>query len=203
MLTGYLAGDSVVLSLKGGKQVVETTPPPVPEGYVAKGRWTETSNQISLAWDVVPVEGTPQDAALALSRLQFMSLPDEAAYAFRALAPEWIPGETYYGPDDASGALQSRVLHAGQLYKCLQTHVSQETWEPGAAPSLWAVILPGQEGSGVEVGEWVRPGSTNPYRLGDKVVWNGHLWASTSDANVWEPGTVGAPWEDLGEYAAE
>lgn len=29
---------------------------------------------------------------------------------------------------------------------------------------------------------------------------NGHLWESTADDNVWEPGAVGAPWEDKGPW---
>ena len=205
MAYGKLVADGVVVLTDPahGKPVVETEEPAyVPAGYVAKGVWVETDTQLMLVYDVVPEEGTAQEAALALSRLQFRSLPDEAAYQFRALADPYVPGETYYGPDDPSGMPQSRVLWEGQLYRCLQTHVAQSDWTPANAPSLWANILPGQEGSGEDVGEWQQPGSTNGYSTGDRVTHDGHLWESTADNNVWEPGAVGAPWTDLGEVGA-
>lgn len=209
MAYGMLVGDNLVVLTDAahGKPVVETEEPQnIPAGYVSKGVWVDTGTQLMLVYDIVPEEGTPQEAALALSRLQFRSLPDEAAYQFRALADAYIPGETYYGPDDPSGMPQSRVLWEGQLYKCIQTHVAQQGvqvmqpgWNPVAAPSLWAQILPGQDGT---VGEWVQPGSTNGYSKGDQVTHNGHKWESTADNNVWEPGAVGAPWTDLGEVSA-
>lgn len=202
MVYGMLVGDNLVVLTDAahGKPVVETEEPQnIPAGYVSKGVWVDTGTQLMLVYDIVPEEGTPQEAALALSRLQFCSLPDEAAYQFRALADAYIPGETYYGPDDPSGMPQSRVLWEGQLYKCIQTHVAQQDWTLANALSLWAKILPGQAGSGEDVGEWQQPGSTNGYSKGDQVTHNGHLWESTADNNVWEPGAVGAPWKDLGE----
>lgn len=205
MAYGKLIADGVVVLTDAahGKPVVETAEPTyVPSGYVSKGVWVETDTQLMLVYDVVPEEGTAEEAALALSRLQFRSLPDEAAYQLRALADPYVPGETYYGPDDPSGMPQSRVLWEGQLYRCLQTHVAQSDWTPANAPSLWAKILPGQEGSGEDVGEWQQPGSTNGYSTGDRVTHDGHLWESTADNNVWEPGAVGAPWTDLGEVGA-
>lgn len=205
MAYGKLIADGVVVLTDAahGKPVVETAEPTyIPTGYVSKGVWVETDTQLMLVFDVVPAEGTAEEAALALSKLQFKSLPDEAAYQFRALADSYVPGTTYYGPDDPSGMPQSRVLWEGELYKCLDTHVAQADWTPANAPSLWATVLPGQEGSGVEVGEWVQPGSTNGYSKGDQVTHNGHLWESTADNNVWEPGAVGAPWTDLGEVSA-
>lgn len=207
MLYGILVGQSVVLTDQAsGKKVVETVQPDSLQGYVASSAWHETPTEIIQSWTLKPIEGTAEEAALALSKLQFMSLPDEAAYQFRALADEWIAGATYYGPDDASGFPQSRVRYQGELYKCLQTHVSQRNWTPTDAPSLWSKILPGQEGNTPEEGyaEWIQPDSTNGYDKGDRVLHNGHLWESNFDgANVWEPGAVGAPWTDLGVYPSE
>ena len=202
MLYGIKVGDTVLVTDEGaGLPIVEMGRPDVPVGYVAKARWVQTQTQLVRCYDAVPVEGSAEEAALALSKLQFASLPDEAAYGLRALADEWVPGMGYIGPDDASGAVQSRVRYAGELYKCLQSHVAQDGWEPPAAPSLWARILPGQEGSGQEgPQEWEQPGSTNGYAEGDQVTHGGHLWTSTANDNVWEPGAVGAPWNDEGAY---
>ena len=42
--------------------------------------------------------------------------------------------------------------------------------------------------------EQQQPDSTNPYRKGDKVTYNGKVLVSTIDNNVWEPGVYG--WEE-------
>lgn len=192
-------GTIMITDASHGKPVVELEPTDTPRGYHNEQRVTDTGTQIIVSYEMAPDEGSAEQAALELTRLQFMSLPDEAAYPFRALAPTWQVGVTYYGPDDAEGNPQSRVLLYGNLYKCLQTHVAEAGWVPTVAPSLWARILPGQAGSGQTVGEWQQPGSTNGYMTGERVTHNGHLWESTADNNVWEPGAVGAPWKDLGE----
>lgn len=206
MLRGYLAGDNVVLSLEPSALPVTESPEPTPPmGYKAVSHWRETPTEIMQVWEMVPVEGTEQEAALQLSKMQFRSLPDEVAYLVRALADPWVNGERYYGPEDPSGMPQSRVRYEGVLYKCLQTNVSQIDWTPTDAPSLWAEILPGQEGNEPEEGyaEWEQPGAMNGYSTGDRVLHNGHLWESKQDDNVWEPGAVGAPWNDLGVYPPE
>ena len=108
------------------------------------------------------------------------TVTDEQALAAVDLFPAWDSGSHDY-------ATGERVMYGGKLYKVLQAHTSQEAWTPAAAPSLFAEILPGQDG---EIGEWVQPDSTNPYMKGDKVTHNGKKWESTIDNNVWEPGTV-------------
>ena len=96
--------------------------------------------------------------------------------------------EYYPAPDAAAYAVGDRIQYNGKLYKCLQAHTAQADWNPVDAPSLWAEVLAGQDGT--EIGEWVQPDSTNPYMRGDKVMHNGKTWVSTIDNNVWEPGTV-------------
>lgn len=202
MLKGIMAGDVVVLTSDGsGLDIVDSDPPTAWDGYTVSFHWENIGNQITKVWEYKPIEGSPEEAMLKLSQLQALSLPDDALYEFRSLAPEWIVGETYYGPGDPV-TQQSRVKFQGRLFKCLTGHVSQADWTPTAAPSLWAEILPGQEGNEPEegYGEWVQPDSTNGYALGDRVSHNGKIWESTFDgANVWEPGVVGteALWKDI------
>lgn len=108
-------------------------------------------------------------------------MTDEAAADAVELFPRWSgEGVSYVAGD--------RRRYGETLYKCLQDHTSQEGWDPESAPSLWAEILPGQDGT--DIGEWVQPDSTNPYMTGDRVTHNGKTWESTIDNNVWEPGTV-------------
>ena len=192
MLYGYLVNGVVVVSDEsspGARQVSEVEPPLVPEGFVARCRCMDDGARVYQSWSVEPAEGTAQDAAVRLARAQAESLPDDQALEVMALYDEWGEGVDYK-------AVQRR-RHKGVLYRCLQDHTSQTGWEPPVAPSLWARVLPGQSG---EVGPWEQPDSTNGYSEGDRVTHVGHLWESTANDNVWEPGSVGAPWKDLGEW---
>lgn len=111
-------------------------------------------------------------------------LTDEQAATAVALYRHWEPGIEY--------AVGDRRTDNGTLYKCLQTHVSQETWNPAAAHSLWAkVLIPDPD----VIPEWEQPDSTNPYMMGDKVTHNGKTWVSDIDNNVWEPGVYG--WSEV------
>ena len=116
---------------------------------------------------------------------QAQNLDDETALERVNLFPIWVAGKAYKaelrlrGPD-------------GKLYRVLADHVSQANWIPGEAVSLYAEVLPGQDG---EIGEWVQPDSTNPYMTGDKVTHNGKTWVSDIDYNVYEPGVYG--WTEI------
>lgn len=196
MIYGVKAGDTVVLTADGsGKEIIETNEPSVPDGYKATYTWYENATQIVQTWELVPIEGTANEAALLLTKWQAKSLPDEYAIQVPALFDEWISGYSYTKDD--------RVRYRGVLYKCLLVHVSQEDWTPDTASSVWTKILPGQEGNEPESGyaEWVQPDSTNGYSTGDKVIYNGHLWESIVNDNVDIPGTDnGFRWIDLGVY---
>ena len=111
------------------------------------------------------------------------AVDDSIALTAKDLYPDWR--------EDTPYTTGYRVLHGGILYRCLQDHVSQASWTPTDAPSLWArVLIPDPE----VIPEWVQPDSTNPYMRGDKVTHNGQTWVSTVDGNVWEPGVYG--WEE-------
>ena len=109
-------------------------------------------------------------------------LTDDAALEMPHAFPQWDP-EGIYDVND-------RVRYEDTLYKCVQTHVAQDDWNPDDSPSLWAEVLPGQNG---EVGEWTQPTATSPYMKGDRVMHAGQTWESVVDNNVWEPGLYG--WE--------
>lgn len=127
-------------------------------------------------------------AALEAVKTARNVLTDEQALECSDIYSEWNANSPGY-------TVGYRVLYNGKLYKCLQAHTPQEAWTPTEAPSLWAEILPGQEGT--EAGEWEQPDSTNPYMTGDKVTHGGKTWESTVDGNVWEPGVYG--WKEITE----
>ena len=110
------------------------------------------------------------------------TLDDSDALEVPEMFPKWTPRD-YEGGE--------RVRYGGEiveLYKCVQAHGANETWNPVDAPSLWAkVLIPDPE----VIPEWEQPESTNPYMAGDKVTHNGQTWESDIDNNVWEPGVYG------------
>ena len=111
-------------------------------------------------------------------------LTDEQAAAVPALYSAWETGTAYNAGD--------RRTYGGVLYKCLQAHTSQDDWTPDVAVSLWAVVLiPDPE----VIPDWVQPDSTNAYMKGDKVRYNGVVYRSLIDNNVWSPDAYPACWE--------
>ena len=111
------------------------------------------------------------------------SLDDKAALEGVELYPIWQADKAY--------RTGQRVRCGSILYRCLMDHTAQADWTPTAAPSLWARVLIEDPST---VPEWVQPDSTNPYKKGDRVRYQGKIWISLVDHNTWEPGVYG--WEE-------
>ena len=78
----------------------------------------------------------------------------------------------------------------------LQAHTVQANWTPDAAPSLFAEVL--TDPTGQTILEWKQPDSTNPYMTGDKVKYEGVIYESLIDNNVWSPVAYPAGWKQIG-----
>ena len=79
-----------------------------------------------------------------------------------------------------------------QLYQVLQDHVSAAEWTPDATPSLYKAIGVTEDGYPV----WVQPiGDGDTYMTGDIVSYNGTLYQSTVDYNVWAPDAYPQGWQ--------
>ena len=111
---------------------------------------------------------------------------DEMSLQVPNLYPTW--------KEDTSYEINDRILYNNILYKVITTHTSQTTWTPDVSPSLFAKVLIPDENV---IPEWVQPDSTNPYMTGDKVMYDGKVWVSTIDNNVWSPSTYG--WQEIVE----
>ena len=113
-----------------------------------------------------------------------LSLDDIDSLEAKDLFPIWSGASVEYKIND-------RVRYDSILYKCLQQHTSQEAWTPIATVSLWAkVLIPDPE----VIPDWEQPDSTNPYMRGDKVRFEGHIYESVIDNNVWSPAAYPASW---------
>lgn len=112
------------------------------------------------------------------------SLDIEEALQAVTLYPKWESGVQY--------EVGYRVRYNDVLYSVTIAHTSQDDWTPDVAPSLFAqVLIPDEE----VIPEWIQPGATNAYALGDKVTHNGKTWVSDYANNVWEPGVFG--WSEV------
>ena len=85
------------------------------------------------------------------------------------------------------------ITHNDILYKVLTEHTSQATWTPDVSPSLFAKVL--IDPSGETIPEWVQPDSTNAYMIGDKVMFEGNVYESVIDNNIWSPTAYPAGWK--------
>lgn len=90
-----------------------------------------------------------------------------------------------------------RVLYNDILYKVIQAHTSQAEWTPTAAPSLFAKVI--NETIDGSIPEFEQPDSTNPYMKGDRVLFNGKVYESLIDNNVYSPEAYPAGWKEITE----
>ena len=101
--------------------------------------------------------------------------------------------------DSHAYAVGDKVRYNGTLYKVLQAHTSQADWTPDTAPSLFARVLIETDESGeqTEIPEWEQPDSTNAYSTGDMVMFNGKVYVSKIDNNVWSPSDYPQGWQEV------
>ena len=85
------------------------------------------------------------------------------------------------------------IQYNDKLYKVLQAHTVQENWTPEAAPSLFAEVL--TDPTGETIKDWVQPDSTNAYMKGDKVRYEGVVYESLINQNVWSPAAYPQGWQ--------
>lgn len=117
------------------------------------------------------------------------TVPDEEVESVKVLFPQWKVG-TYY-------EMNTRVRFKENVYKILQAHTSQEDWRPDVAVSLYAPLLIDEETN--EILEWVQPDSTNPYMIGDRVIFEEKIYESLIDNNTWSPVAYPAGWQEITE----
>lgn len=112
---------------------------------------------------------------------------DIVALDLKEFYDEWVDGVTY--------KQGQYVMYNKILYKTLIEHVSQNEWTPDISFSLFTPVL--TDPSGEEIYDWVQPDSTNAYMTGDKVRFEGDIYESLIDNNVWSPAVYPSGWKKI------
>ena len=114
----------------------------------------------------------------------------ESMMAVASVFPKYEIGKAYKIKDVF--AYGENGVGDAQLYQVLQDHTSAEEWAPDVTASLYKQIGVTEEG----YPEWVQPlGASDAYNTGDIVSYNGALYESTIDGNVWAPDAYPAGWK--------
>ena len=177
----------------GFKEVINIVPSyDAATQIVRKDGFTETEDAITINYVVEtnPAFNEEQYDAqrnLAFSFL-FEALPDEQAAQVPMLFEEFDGRGVAY-------AVGKKVMYKGVLYKVIQAHTSQTDWTPDAASSLFAKVI--NETVDGSIPEFEQPDSTNPYMKGDKVIFNGKVYESLIDNNVYSPEAYPAGWKEV------
>lgn len=185
----------------GFKPIVTTKPGyDVYTQYCEFKEYVDFYTYIGAQYDVLDIEFSEaeiqnQEAKKAMEMLnmdfasQVQTLSDEMALEVPSVFPVWQAGVEY--------EVGFKLRHNDILFKVLQAHTSQEDWEPDKTPSLFAQVIVGQvnpETGEQEILEWVQPDSTNAYMIGDKVLFNGIVYESIIDNNIWSPEAYPQGW---------
>lgn len=120
-----------------------------------------------------------------------MSLDDEKAMEVATIYDPWAIGKTYTIGDFLTYGENS--VGDPQLYKVAQAHTSQTDWRPDITPALYVAIGLDDEGYPV----WSQPtGAHDAYNKGDIVDYNGVLYESLMDGNIYSPDAYPAGWKE-------
>lgn len=131
-----------------------------------------------------------EDSLNKIGRLVANQVVDDAvALTISEFYDEWTPNAKY--------EVGRYLLYKNVLYKVLQPHTSQDSWTPDITASLYAKVL--TDPTGETILDWVQPDSTNAYMTGDKVRYNGVVYESTIDNNIWSPEAYPAGWKVVEE----
>lgn len=88
-----------------------------------------------------------------------------------------------------------KVIYNGKIYKSL---IDNNTWAPDAYPAGWELVESDtneQEPEEPTIPEWQQPDASNAYHIGDQVNYNGSIYESLIDGNVWSPTDYPAGWK--------
>ena len=119
--------------------------------------------------------------------------------------PEWEQ------PDSTNGYMKGdKVMFEGKTYESL---IDNNVWSPLGNPTSWLCLdeeivepepeepeepeqpVEPEEPEVEQIPEWVQPHAGNPYKTGDKVMFEGKVYVSLINGNVWSPTAYPQGWQ--------
>ena len=120
------------------------------------------------------------------------TLNDEGALEVAAIFPKYVIGKTY--KEGEMFTFGTNSVGDPQLYKVIMPHTSQREWQPDETPAIYEPV--GLNKSGYPI--WSKPsGAHDAYNKGDIVDYNGVLYKSLIDGNVYSPEEYPSGWEEI------
>jgi hypothetical protein len=110
---------------------------------------------------------------------------DAQALKLKLLYPDWKEDTTYIAGQ--------RINYDGGFYKVLVDHTSGADKTPRDTPSLYE----GMEDPIESWPVWTQPEKDSPYKLGDKVIFEGKKYESTKDENYLNPSDDPEAWKEV------
>ena len=118
------------------------------------------------------------------------TLTNEEAMEIATVYPSYEVGKAYKAGEILTYG--ENGVGDPQLYKVVQDHTSQEDWMPSDSATLYEPIGLTEQGYPV----WSKPsGAHDAYNTGDIVDYNGTLYKSLIDGNVYSPDEYPSGWE--------
>ena len=177
----------------GFKEVVNIVPSyDATTQIVRNDGFTETVDAITINY-VVEVNPTFNEEQYDAQRKLALSFLVEGLSDAQALQVPMLFEE--FNGNGVAYEVGKRIMYKGILYKVIQAHTSQADWTPVAAPSLFAKVI--NETIDGSIPEFEQPDSTNPYMKGDRVLFNGKVYESLIDNNVYSPEAYPAGWKEV------
>lgn len=161
---------------------------------VTRDSYTEEDTTITINY-VVTAKPLTKEEQLENQRNLALTLFAETLSDAQALQVPMLFDE--FDGNGVAYEVGKRIMFEGVLYKVIQAHTSQAGWTPVAAPSLFAKVI--NETIDGSIPEFEQPDSTNPYMKGDKVIFNGKVYESLIDNNVYSPADYPAGWKEITE----
>ena len=139
--------------------------------------------------------------------------PDVAPSLFAKVLNETLDGSIpeWEQPDSTNGYMKGdKVMFEGKTYESL---IDNNIWSPLDNPTGWLCLdeqpvepepeepkepeipVEPEEPEAEQIPEWVQPHTGNPYKTGDKVMFEGKAYVSLIDGNVWSPTAYPQGWQ--------
>lgn len=191
-VTGLDCEVGYVVDFKEGVGLVLTPPPDIThtENEALAAEAKAKLQKVSLSAMMMSLVGSPTASQAEEYKTVIKGVSDDIALLIPEVYPVWSADSVEYKKDD-------RVTYNGVLYKVLTDHTSQTSWTPMDAPSLFVKVLTSDN----EILDWEQPTAENAYMTGDKVRYNGKVYESLINNNVWAPDAYPAGWKEVTEAA--